>query len=305
MTILFLAFTAWVALQDAGPPSLSAPQRRDVIAALSSLLTERYVSATEGQRVAGVLQTALETGRFESSSHPESFAAAVNELLQRETRDRHLYMWYAKGASGSLQFAAIETPMVARAEVLAGGIGYIDVRHFVGKTAEFDAAMEKLKGAVAIVIDLRQCVGGNREQVHHLSSYFFASPTRLLLRQARTDPAPIEHRTLESVPGPRFPDVAVYLLTSGRTFSAGEGFTLGLRVAGRALVVGERTAGGGHYVQGFPQLPHGFVMLLAVGRNLDPRTGRSWEGEGIAPDIAVPGEQALQAAIGHLYAARQ
>ncbi len=83
------------------------------------------------------------------------------------------------------------------------------------------------------------------------------------------------------------------------------GFALGLRVNGRALLVGERTGGGGHFVQGFRLLPHGFQMLLPVGRNLDPRTGESWEGAGLVPDVAVNPEQALQAAIGHLYGWRR
>ena len=53
--------------------------------------------------------------------------------------------------------------------------------------------------------------------------------------------------------------------------------------------------------KGFPQLPHEFQMLLPVGRNLDPRTGRSWEIEGLSPDVAVNAEQALQSAIGHFH----
>jgi hypothetical protein len=33
--------------------------------------------------------------------------------------------------------------MVSRVESLPGNIGYIEVRHFVGQTAEFDAALER------------------------------------------------------------------------------------------------------------------------------------------------------------------
>ena len=131
--------------------------------------------------------------------------------------------------------------MISRAEVLPGNIGYVEIRHFVGGTAEFDAAMEKVRGVAGLVLDLRQCAGGNREQVRHLSTYFYARRTRLPSRQARSDQAPIEDWTLDSVPGPRFPETPTYVLTSQRTFSAAEGFALGLRVTGRALLVGERT----------------------------------------------------------------
>ena len=91
----------------------------------------------------------------------------------------------------------------------------------------------------------------------------------------------------------------MYILTSRRTFSAAESFTVALRGPGRATVVGERTGGGGHFVMGFPLLPAGFQMLFSVGRSYDPRTGKTWEVEGITPDLEVNPEQALQAAVGH------
>ena len=306
MSRLLILLAGISMLQVGGPqPQFGAAQREDVVKEISSLLTERYLYESEGTRVAQVLQGTLGRGELDSLTHPEAFAAAVTDTLQRETRDRHLWIWYRDGAAARLQFAAVGGPMVSRAEVLPGNIGYLDVRHFVGNTAEFDAAMEKVKGVVALVIDLRQCAGGNREQVHHLSTYFFSKRTRLLSQQARNDPAPVEHWTLDAVPGPRLADIPVYLLTSQRSFSAAEGFALGLRVTGRALLVGETTGGGGHFVQGFPLLPHGFQMLLPVGRNLDPRTGKGWEGEGLTPDVAVNTEQALQAAIGHFYGWRR
>ena len=278
-----------------------AMQREEVINSLSSMLADRYLDESVGRRLSKLLQDGLIRGEFDSLTQPDAFAAAVTDVLQAETRDRHLWIWYRNGAPARLQFAFVEAPMIGRVDLLPGNIAYIEIRHFVGKTTEFDAAMEKVKGAAALILDLRQCAGGNREQVHHLSTYFFAKPTRLLSRQARTDPAPLENWTLDTVPGPRFVDAPVYTLTSQRTFSAAEGLALGLRVNGRALLVGEKTGGGGHYVQGFPQLPHGFQMLLPVGRNLDPRTGRSWEIEGLSPDLAVNAEQALQAAIGHFH----
>jgi hypothetical protein len=298
---LLVVMASLAALQvSSAAPRIDAQQRRDIVKGISSLLNERYLYEPVAKRVADVLQGKLDRGEFDALSHPEAFAAAVTDLLQRETHDRHLWIWYRDGANARLQFAAVGGPMIGRAEVLPGNIGYVEIRHFVGNTAEFDAAMEKVRGVVGLVLDLRQCAGGNREQVRHLSTYFYANRTRLPSRQARGDQAPIEDWTLDSVPGPRFPETPTYVLTSQRTFSAGEGFALGLRVTGRALLVGERTGGGGHFVQGFPLLPHGFQMLVPVGRNLDPRTGESWEGVGLVPDVAVNPEQALQAAIGHL-----
>ena len=41
-------------------------------------------------------------------------------------------------------------------------------------------------------------------------------------------------------------------------------------------------------------------MFLPVGRTYDPATGRDWEGVGIEPDVDVPADQALQAALADL-----
>jgi hypothetical protein len=299
MSQLLVAMASLLVLQ------FGSSQRADVVNALSSALADKYVDEAVGKRVAKLLRAKLERGEFDRLTHPEAFAAALTDVLQHETRDRHLWIWYRDGAAIRLQWARVGGPMIARAEVLPGNIGYIDVRHFVGKTAEIDAAMDKVKGAVALMIDLRQCVGGNREQVRHLSAYLFEKPTRLLSRMVRGQPEPIETWTVDQVPGPRLPDVPAYALTSQTSFSAAEGFVLGLRVNGRATVVGERTGGGGHSVDGFPLLPHGFQMLLPVARNIDPRSGKGWEGEGIKPDLEVNPEQALQAAIGHFFGWRQ
>jgi C-terminal processing protease CtpA/Prc len=41
---------------------------------------------------------------------------------------------------------------------------------------------------------------------------------------------------------------------------------------------------------------HGIVVLIPVGRAINPVTKTSWEHVGVKPDIAVPAAQALQTA---------
>jgi hypothetical protein len=85
----------------------------------------------------------------------------------------------------------------------------------------------------------------------------------------------------------------VFVLTSGRTFSAAEEFTYNLKSMKRATIVGETTGGGAHpvdqhRVQGYP-----VVMFLPFGRAVNPITGTNWEGTGIEPDVEVPAAEAL------------
>jgi C-terminal processing protease CtpA/Prc len=99
------------------------------------------------------------------------------------------------------------------------------------------------------------------------------------------------------VPGRRFGGARpVYVLTSKNTFSAAEGFAYDLKALNRVKVVGQRSGGGAHPFQYRRVHPH-FVLSLAEGRSINPITGGNWQGTGVAPDVEVPAEQALEVAL--------
>ncbi|HVF38584.1 MAG TPA: S41 family peptidase [Gemmatimonadaceae bacterium] len=188
---------------------------------------------------------------------------------------------------------------IASAQILPGNIGYLDLRGFsTGPDAlrAVDSSMARFANAKALIIDLGGNRGGGPQMIQHLSAYLFDKRTHLVSTFARGMDAPMERWTSETVPGKRLPNVPVYILTSRNTISAAESFTFGLRVNGRATIVGERTAGGGHF-GGFIPLPAGFTVFLPRGRTYDPRTSKGWEAEGIKPDVEVPYTEARQKAL--------
>ena len=85
-------------------------QRAEVIEALSTALADRYLYEEVGKRLAADLRARLARGEFDSLSEPEAFAAAVTDVLQRETRDRHLWIWYRQGAVAPSSFPASKFP---------------------------------------------------------------------------------------------------------------------------------------------------------------------------------------------------
>jgi len=104
--------------------------------------------------------------------------------------------------------------------------------------------------------------------------------------------------THSALPGPDTPlrHAKVYLLVSNQTASAAEHLSLELKSSGRATLIGEATAGANHF--GGPQpLNDHFAVWMPVGRTYDIKTGKDWEGAGIAPDIAVDPRQALVVAL--------
>ena len=99
------------------------------------------------------------------------------------------------------------------------------------------------------------------------------------------------------VPGRRFGESKpLYILTSGRTFSAAEAFAYNLQALGRATVVGEITGGGAHPFEYRRVHPH-FAVDLPEARSINPITGSNWQGVGVQPDVAVPADQALAKAL--------
>ena len=91
-------------------------------------------------------------------------------------------------------------------------------------------------------------------------------------------------------------DAKVYLLTSKKTFSAAEHLSLSLKRTKRATLIGEATGGGAHF-GGMAPMGESYAAFIPAGRTFDPDTGESWEGTGVKPDVEVPADKALDAAL--------
>ncbi len=87
----------------------------------------------------------------------------------------------------------------------------------------------------------------------------------------------------------------VYVLISGTTASAAELGADALKGVGRTTLIGERTAG--QMLSQMPiDLPHGLQLFLPIADYHSFRSGHI-EGQGVAPDVAVPAAQAMEEAL--------
>ena len=155
------------------------------------------------------------------------------------------------------------------------------------------AALRFLERTDAMIIDVRRNGGGSGLMSHMLFSHFLPADSIPTIRvTSRDTPKPVLMRSFVDVPGPRRPDVPLYVLTSRRTGSAAEEFSFVLHNLGRATLVGERTAGAGHMVD-FVDVPRDFVLGVSITRVADPKTGLEWEAVGVQVDKAVEADRAL------------
>jgi carboxyl-terminal processing protease len=175
----------------------------------------------------------------------------------------------------------------------SGGVRVVRFNIFTPEVAAVFAralAAGKLKGARALVIDLRDNGGGEAEAMADLASTLVepgASLGRFTDREGRVQLEPFTRASLVSSAATltRFRGPVV-LLTGARTASAAEVFAASLREAGRARVVGEQTCGCVLGIRERHPLPDGGVLDIS---EMDYHTagGTRLEGRGLQPDVEV------------------
>ncbi len=283
---------------------------------LATLVAERYVFPGLGADLSQLLQDRLADGRYTLVPDEESLAATLTEELQSLNGDKHLRLRHSPSelperGDEAAELAAMAAWSertaggIARAGRLDGNVGYLDLQPLLFPPSiageAVAAAMTLIAPADALLIDLRQCLGGDPGMVAMLCTYLVgAEPVHLIdmiSRPAADGTAEVRQSwTMPFAPGRRFgPDKPVFVLTSGTTFSGGEELAYDLQQLGRATVVGERTRGGAHPVEGFRIRPH-LQATIPIARSLSPVSGGNWEGTGVLPDIPVAASEALDAA---------
>lgn len=158
-----------------------------------------------------------------------------------------------------------------------------------------------LKDAQAIIIDLRNNSGGDPYGVQLLCSLFIEENEKLNRIEWRTPQGPKsdDFRTLSESELPhtnRLLETTIFILTSPRTFSAGEEFCNNMKILGRATIVGELT-GGGANPGDWMSLNNVFEAFIPTGRAVNPIEKSNWEGIGIVPHHVIAENQALDEAL--------
>ncbi|NJC41235.1 hypothetical protein GGQ87_001493 [Brevundimonas alba] len=260
---------------------------------------------------------------------PEAFRQAINADLLAVSGDKHLQVWIeprsrdeviAEGPPPTMEQMSTEEARngfgVRDVRVLEGGVGYLDLAYFSGHPdagAAIDAALAKLAGSRALVLDLRRNGGGGEAALKRLMGHLAPTPMRLediQMRRCAPDPADpegcvqdgsreVQERHADAVAAPVFPTQPVYALTSGGTFSAAEAVAYDLQATGRATVIGEVTGGGANPSIAMDLGPW-FTVIMPIGEARHPATGTNWEGVGVQPDVAVPEDRALEEALGRI-----
>jgi C-terminal processing protease CtpA/Prc len=187
---------------------------------------------------------------------------------------------------------------VQRVEILAGNVGYLNLTAFYRPNEARDAiaaAMRSVQHADALILDVRNHAGGSPDTAALVASYFFVERRLPLFEIVPRSGEKRAYETESSDLPERNAARPLYVLTSARTFSAGEGIAFLLQERGRAEVVGKTTAGAAN-----PGRPYRvndyFEVTVPNGKVRTAVRGTNWEGTGVVPDVKVAAEIALRTA---------
>ena len=294
--------------------TVDSATRGVVIENLLKDLNETYVFPDVAKKMETDIRARMSKNEYDSITSAQAFAKKLTEDLQSVSKDKHLRVRYSHNVIPVRQErtepTATEKEEQARytkfmnagfekVERMRGNIGYIKFLGFMDPDmgAEVvESSMNFVANTDALIFDLRENGGGDPRMVALICSYLFGDkPVHLNDLYWRKGDKTEEFWTKPTVPGKKYLDKDVYVLTSNYTFSGAEEFTYNLKNLKRATIIGETTGGGAHPGD-MVRLSDHFGVFLPSGRAISPITKTNWEGTGVEPDVKVPKDQALKTA---------
>jgi hypothetical protein len=309
--VIFLFLTLHVVTAQ-----VTKEQKTEAIDSVIKLMNERYIFPETAKQIELHLRKQQTKKAYDTITSADAFAAKLTADVRSICKDKHVGIRFSPEPlvidrsvnlmqmpedekSGYAEFLRLENYGVRKLDILKGNIGYIDFKFLCGTeyAGDFYAAMMNyVQHTDALIIDFRRSNGAMSDNViPFLCSYFFADKIHLNDLYWRERNFTQQTWTQVVVPGKKYLNKPIYILTSGATFSGAEEMTYDLKNLKRATIIGEVT-GGGANPGGSVVLTKHFRMFLPVGRAINPITKTNWEGVGVQPDSLTISRLALHKA---------
>lgn len=285
--------------------ALSPAERAASIDGVIRILNEQYVFPDTALKVSEVLLQQEQSGALAEVTTQTQFVEKVGALMRQHSGDGHLSLAIS-AEQGGVSHRLVETEerktnnfAFEQARILPGNVGYLKLHKFWQAEEAHKvghAALVFLSHSDHIVIDLRDSGGGSPELVQYLISHFVPEGTLLWEVFDRNGKSTEQVRSLAVPDSELLKTKPLYILQSQNLVSAGEFFSYTLQQLGRAVVIGETSAGLAHYT-GAAQVNDWLFVRIPMFRPVNPVTGTNFEGVGVEPNISVPAEMALYTAL--------
>ncbi|KAM4624538.1 retinol-binding protein 3 [Polymixia lowei] len=279
---------------------------------MATILLDNYCFPDNLVGMQEAIQQAINSGEILQISDRKTLAVVLTAGVQGALNDPRLTVSYEPN------FVPVVPPVLpslpteqlvrlvrnsVKLEILENNVGYLRIDRIIGEETMAklgsllrDNIWNKVAHTSSLIFDLRYSTAGELSGVPFIISYF-SDPEPLIHIDTvydRPSNTTKELWTISSTMGERYGKKKdLIILTSKRTMGAAEAVAYTLKQMKRAIIVGERSAGGSVKIQKIKIGDSGFYITVPVARSINPITGQSWEVSGVAPSVNIIAKEAV------------
>ncbi|GEM_PF-2886557 len=283
--------------------NVSKEELKTLISTISDSLEYYYASVEEGIEIGNYLKKQYRNGEYNNIKHPDSLAARLTKDLRMVTNDLHLYVFHNRESETINTAESQAFKGLKSIEFYNDGIVYMAFTDFGNWNNANDARqtitniISVLQEKKALIIDVRNNLGGVPYVVSYLMSYFFEdTPRKLANYFIRYNNSSYSIYTEPNIAGNRYPDIPIYVLVNNKTASAGEELAFWLQGQDRATIIGQNTIGAGYGAMEH-RLNDRFLISISNETEVDPITNKGFQITGVKPDIITKKGEGLNKAL--------
>ncbi len=277
-----------------------------LIVGIKKTVNENYVITDKAK----LISDSLLSKNYYSIESIDSLTKKLNNDFFHIVHDKHLFIQFQPTVAENIlnkkdihteqnKKEKLENYGFENAKILEGNIGYFKLNYFADATNAKKFVlkyMHQFNKTSALIIDTRNNLGGSGSMLQLLTGILLSGNENEILKINYKSGREVIMKATQIDSTKKYLKQPIYILCSNQTFSAGEAFVLIMKNRGRAVIIGDTTAGAGN-VAGPYALNNQFILTVPVGIIVDPLTNKGWEHDGVIPDIIVDASQELDKAL--------
>lgn len=279
---------------------------------MARILVENYCFPENLVGMQEAIQQAIKSGEILQISDKKTLAAVLTAGVQGALNDPRLTVSYEPNFVPLMPQVPPSLPVEhliwlvrnsVKLDILENNVGYLRIDRIIGGETSTklgsllqDNVWDRVAQTSSLIFDLRYSTAGELSGVPFIISYFSEAEPLMHIDTVYDRPSNTtsELWTMPSMAGKKYSKKKdVIILTSRRTVGASEAVAYTLKNLKRAIIVGERTAGGSVKVQKIRIAQSDFYITVPVARSVNPITGKSWEVSGVSPTVSVTAKEAF------------
>ncbi|XP_048026980.1 retinol-binding protein 3-like [Megalobrama amblycephala] len=293
-------------------PLVDASFQPALVLEMAKIMLDNYCFPENLVGMQEAIQQAISSGEILHISDRKTLAAVLTAGVQGALNDPRLTVSYEPNyipiTPPALQSLPTEQLIrlirnTVKLEVMDNNVGYLRIDRIIGQETVsklgrllHDNIWKKVAHTSAMIFDLRFSTAGELSGLPYIVSYFSDSEPLLHIDTIYERPTNTtkELWTMPTLLGERYGKrKELIVLISKRTMGAAEALAYILKHLKRAIIVGERSAGGSVKVEKLSVGDSGFYITVPVARSVNPVTGQSWEVSGVSPSVTVNPKEAI------------